>query len=118
MHQGSVLCQSLRDGLRAVVPKSVRGEVEGLQDAEFRGEDVVDGLCASEGDFVGRQVEDSQSIVLEAELFDGVYGIAVQLIFSEGQFLQSSVDLQHLCEMDSALLSDALVFRCIEGQRP
>ena len=78
----------------------------------------MDGLCASEGDFVGRQVEDSQSIVLKAKLFDGVYGITVQLIFSEGQFLQSSVDLQHLCEMDRALLSDALVFRCIEAQRP
>ena len=78
----------------------------------------MNGLCASEGDFVGRKVEDSQSVVLQAELFDRVYGIAVQLIFAEGQFLKSSVDLQHLCEMDGALLSDALVFRYIEGERP
>ena len=73
----------------------------------------MDCLCASEGDFVGRKVEDSQSIVLKAKLFDGVYGITVQFIFSEGQFLQSSVDLQHLCEMDRAFLSDAVVFGCI-----
>ena len=78
----------------------------------------MDGLCASEGDFVGRKVEDSQSVVLQAELFDRVYCIAVQLIFAEGQFLKSSVDLQHLCEMDRALLSDALVFWCIEGECP
>lgn len=63
MNQGAVFGQGLGDGFGTVVPESVVGKIQGLKYAEFRGKDVVDGLCSLEGDLVGAEVYYSDSIV-------------------------------------------------------
>lgn len=118
VNQRPVLRKRLRNRLGSIVAQPVGRKVEGFEDAELGGKDVMDGLCSLEGDAIGGEIQDSKAVVLKAELFDGIDGIAGELVLAETELFQSSVDLQHLGEVDGALLADAFVLRSIEVQRP
>lgn len=118
MDEGPVLGKGLSDGLGAVVAETVGGEMESLQNAELGSEEVVEGLCALEGDAVGREVQDAETVVFEGELLDGVDGVAVELVLAQTQLLQAAVHLQHLREVDGALLPDAAVVWRVQTHCP
>lgn len=76
----------------------------------------MDGFCPFERYFIGRKVEHAESVILEAELFDGIDGIAVELVLPEGQLLKTAIDLQHFGEVNGAFLSDTLILWGVKAE--
>ena len=75
------------------------------------------GLSPFKCNFVGSQVKNSKSIVLQSKLFDCIDSIIIELVLSQTQFLKPTVHLQHLGIVNSALLTYTFVVRTVEVQR-
>lgn len=76
----------------------------------------MDGFCPLEGNLICGQVQHAEPIILQAELLDGIDGIAVELVLPEGELLKSAINLQHLGEVNGALLSNALILWGIKAK--
>lgn len=74
----------------------------------------MDSLSTLESDFIGTEVEYTESIVLEAELFYSVNGITIEQIFSKTQLLKPPIYLKHLCIVNRTLLPNTFILRRIE----
>ena len=75
----------------------------------------MDSFCPLKCDFIGSQVQHTQSIILQAELLDSINGVAVELILPERQFFEATINLKHFGKVDGALLPDAFVLRGIQA---
>ena len=118
MDQSSVFGQGLRNCLGPIVPQPVGRYVQGLNNTEFRCEEIVQCLSSLEGYFIGIEVKYPQSIILKSKLLDGIDGITIELVFPDTKFFQPSIYLQHLSVVDCTFLPDALVVRAIQIQCP
>ena len=74
----------------------------------------MDCLSTLESNFIGTEVEYTESVVLEAELFYSVNSIAIQQILSKTQLLKPPINLKHLCIVNRALLSNTFILRRIK----
>ena len=73
----------------------------------------MQGLSSLEGYLVSVEVKNPQPIILKGKLLDGIDGVTIELVFPDTEFLQPSIDLQHLSVVDRTLLPYTFVVRAI-----
>jgi len=73
--------ERLGDGFRTVVCALVVGQVKGFKRAVLALEILCNRLTRAERDFIGVQVEDTQSVILKQVLHHDVDAVVAQLVF-------------------------------------